>query len=54
MVRDDIEMFYSNKTLTEADKNAALQVTSVSGAKKITEDLKWNVGKDKRIKLRHS
>ena len=40
MIRDDIDMFSSTETLTESDKNAALQVNSVSGAKKITEDLK--------------
>ncbi len=40
MVKDDINMFSSTETLTEADKNAELQVNSVSGAKKITEDLK--------------
>ncbi len=54
MVRDDINMFSSTETLTEADKNAELQVNSVSSAKKITEDLKWNVGKDERIRLWHS
>ncbi len=40
MVRDDIDIFSSIETLTEADKNDALQVNSVIGAKKITEDLK--------------
>ena len=34
MVSDDIDMFSSTETLTEVDKNAALQVNSVSGAKK--------------------
>ena len=54
IVRDDIHMFFSTETLTEADKNAALQVNSVSSAKSITEDLKWHVGKNKRIRLQHS
>ncbi len=54
MVRDDIDMFSSTETLNKADKNTALQVNSVSSAKKFTEDLKWNVVKDKRIRLRHS
>lgn len=54
MVRDDIDMFSSSEILTEADKNAALQVNSVSGAKKITGDLKWHVGKAECIRLRHS
>ncbi len=54
MVRDDIDMFFFTETLIEADQNAVLQVNSVSGAKKITEDLKWNVGKDKHIQLRNS
>ena len=34
IVRDDIDMFFSIKTLTEANKNTALQVNSISGAKK--------------------
>ena len=54
MVRDNIDMFYSTETLKEDDKNAALQVNAVSAVKSITEDLKWYIGKDKRIKLRHS
>ncbi len=40
MIRDDIDMFSSTHTITEADKNDALQVNSVSGAKKMKEDLK--------------
>ena len=39
MIKDDIDMFFSTEILTEADKNTALH-NSVSGAKKITEDLK--------------
>ena len=54
MVKDDIDMFSSTEILTEADKNAALQVNSVSDAKKITEELKWNVGKNVRIRLQNS
>ena len=33
-------MFSSTETFTEANKNAALQVNSVSGAKNITEVFK--------------
>ena len=40
MVRADLDMFSSAKTLTQADQNAALQLNSLSGAKKIMEDLK--------------
>ncbi len=40
MVRDDIDLFSSTEILTQADKNAALQVNSVSGAKKIRKELK--------------
>ncbi len=40
MVRDDIDLFSSTKILTQANKNAALQVNSMSGAKKIREELK--------------
>ena len=54
MIRDDINIFSSTKILTKADKDAALQVNSVSGAKSITEDLKWHFGKNERIKLQHN
>ena len=54
MVREDIDMFSSIETIIEADKNAIMQVNSVSGAKSIPEDMKWHIGKDKRIKLRHN
>ena len=40
MIRADLDMFSSAKILTQADRNAALQVNPVSGAKKIMEDLK--------------
>ncbi len=40
MVRDDIDLFSSTKILTQVDENAALQVNSVSGAKKIRKELK--------------
>lgn len=50
MVRDDIDMFSSTETLTQADKIAVLQVNSVSGAKKITEELKWHIKSDERIR----
>ena len=40
MVRNDIDMFFSTETLIEANKNAALQLNSVSDGKSITEDLK--------------
>ena len=54
MIRDDINMFSSTEILTEADKNAALQLNSVSSAKNITKDLKLHVRKDECIKLRYS
>ena len=54
MVRDDIDMFSFTKTLTQDNKNAALQINFVSGAKSITEDMKWHVKKYECIKLRHS
>ncbi len=38
MVRDDIDLLSFTKILTQVDKNAALQVNSVSGAKKIKEE----------------
>ena len=54
MVKVDLDMFSSAKTLTQADRNAALQVNSVSGAKKIMEDLKWHLGKDECQRLQYS
>ena len=54
MVRDDIDMFSSTKILTEVDKNAALQVNSLSGVKSISEDLKWHFEKEERIRLPNS
>ena len=40
IIRANLDMFSSTETLIQADQNAALQVNSVSGAKKIMEDLK--------------
>lgn len=54
MVKDNIEIFFSTKTLNKANKNTALQANSINGAKSIMEDFKWHVGKNKRIRLRHS
>lgn len=54
IVKNDIDIFSSTEILTEAKKITALQVNSVNSAKSITEDLKWDVGKDERISLRHS
>ena len=51
IIKDDIDMFSFTKTLTEVNKNAALQVNSISCAKSITQDLKWYIEKDERIKL---
>ncbi len=45
MVKDDINLFSSTKILTQADENVALQVNSVSSAKKIREELKWYIKK---------
>ena len=54
MVRDDIDMFSFTKKSIKVNKNAALQVNSVSDAKNITEDLKLHVGKDRHIRLQYS
>ncbi len=54
MIRANLARFSSAKTLTQADQDAALQVNSVSGAKKIMEDLKWHLGKDERRRLQYS
>ncbi len=54
MVRDDIDLFSSTKILTQVDKNSTLQVNSMNGAKKIREELRWYIEKNKRLRLRHS
>ena len=54
MVRDNINIFSSTKTLTEANKIVALQVNPISGIKNITKDLKCHMRKDTHIRLRHS
>lgn len=54
MVRNDIDIFLFTKILIQADKNAVLQVHSVKGAKKIREDLKQHIKKNKQVKLQHS
>ena len=54
MIKADLDMFSSAKTLTQADRNATLQINSVSGAKKIMEDLKWHFRKDESQRLQYS
>ncbi len=54
MVKDDIDLFSSTKVLTQANKNAALQINSVSDTKKIKEELKWYIEKSDRLKVEHS
>ena len=51
MVRADLNIFASAKTLTQVNQNAVLHVNVVSSAKKIIEDLKWHLSKDERQKL---
>ena len=54
MVRDDINIFSFTKILTQADKNAILQVNSISDVKKIREELKWYIKRSKQLKLGYS
>ncbi len=54
MVRDNIDLISSTEILTQVDKNIALQVSSMSGVKKIREELKWYIEKNERLKLGHS
>lgn len=54
MVKDDIGMFSSTVILIQADKNAVLQVNSVSSAKKIRKEFKWYIERSEQLKLRHS
>ncbi len=48
MVRDDIDLISSTKILTQTNKNAALQVNSVTGANKIREELKLCIKRSER------
>lgn len=50
IVRDDIDLFLSTKVLTQANKNAILQVNSVSDIKKIKKDLKWHIERNEQVK----
>lgn len=54
IVRVDLDMFSFAKTLTQAKQNAILQVNLVNNAKKIMEDLKWHLRKNKYQKLQYS
>lgn len=40
MGRDDIDLFLSTKIVIQADKNAILEINSVSNVIKIREDMK--------------
>lgn len=54
IVRYNINIICSTKTLTEIDKNIILQVNSISDIKKIIKYLKWHVKKDNNIKLEYN
>lgn len=43
IIRDDINLFFPTKILTQTNKNAVLQVNSMSDAKKVKRELKWYV-----------
>lgn len=50
-IRDDIDIFSLIKILIETNKNAVLQIHSVSGTKKIMEDFKQYISKNQYKKL---
>ena len=54
MVRDNIDMFFSTKIVTQANENAILQVNFVSSAKKIKKELKWYIERSEWLKLGHT
>ncbi len=54
MVRDNINLFSFTKIVTQVDGNVALQVYSVSGVKKIKEELKWYIEKSEQLRLGNS
>lgn len=47
MIRDEIDLFSSIKISIQVNKNATLQINFVSGVKKIREELKWYIEKNK-------
>ncbi len=51
IVKNDIDLFFSTKIITQADKTVALQSNSVSGTKKIKEELKWYIEKSEWLRL---
>lgn len=54
IVKANLNMFFSIKILTQAKQNAALQVNSVSSAKKIIEDWNWQLEKNECQRLQYS
>lgn len=54
IIKADLKMFFSAKTLTQANQNAELQVNIVNGAKKRIEDFKYHFEKDKYWRLQYS
>lgn len=54
IIRANLDMFSSAKTLIQVDQNAILQVNLVNGIKKIIKDLKWHFRKDKCQRLQYS
>lgn len=54
MLRADFHMYFSAKTLTQANQNTKLQVNSVSYIKNIIEDLQQHLEKNKCQKLQYS
>lgn len=47
MVRNNLDIFFFAKTLTQTDQDATLQVNSIKSAKKIMEDWKQYFEKNK-------
>lgn len=54
MKRFELNMFFSVETLTQTNHNIVLQVNSVSRAKKIMKDLKYQIEEDECRKLQNS
>lgn len=53
IVRDDIDKLSSTKRPIQVDKNAILQINSMSDVKKIREELKWHIERNKWVRLRY-
>lgn len=54
MIRNNINILFSTTILTQVNKNAILQVNSISSVKKIKEELRQYIEKSEQLSLKYS